>query len=115
MRLIDADALKEQREAICKGCEHYNYMRCASCNMNTAIAQLENAPTIGGWIRVKDRLPEESCVVLAYHDYGVMQVLDYSKKHRLFNCHDWNNKREAEEVVIRSVTHGQQLPEPPKE
>lgn len=54
MRLIDADALKEQHEAICKGCEHYNYMRCASCNMNTAIAQLENAPTIGGWISVKE-------------------------------------------------------------
>ena len=103
MRLIDADELL--RRTI------LNPLHAPYITKN----DIKAAPTVYGWVSVKDRLPEESCVVLAYHDYGVMQVLDYSKKHRLFNCHDWNNKHEAEEVVIRSVTYWQQLPEPPKE
>lgn len=67
MRLIDADklmlslndnylansptgnetlAVQDYRESMCEGLE-------------IAMATVEGAPTVGGWISVKDRMPEE--------------------------------------------------------
>lgn len=103
MRLIDADELL--RRTI------LNPLHAPYITKN----DIEAAPTVYGWVSVKDRLPDHSCTVLAYHDYGGMQVLDYSMKHKLFNCHDWNKKTELDSIKIESVTHWQPLPEPPKE
>lgn len=58
-RLIDADALKKQIEDFhCKDCDNYNFVRCRACWVDDTITYLEEAPTIGGWISVKDKLPE---------------------------------------------------------
>ena len=54
MRLIDADALVKE---ICRDQCERKFEDCdGMCEM---VAYVENAPTIGGWISVKDRLPEE--------------------------------------------------------
>lgn len=130
MRLIDADALLAGIEEIMKSPwynrgktghgEDIGFMHAAYLERKEAVEVIrdlciKNAPTVGGWVSVKDRLPDHSCTVLTYHDYGGMQVLDYSMKHKLFNCHDWNKKAELDSIKIESVTHWQPLPEPPKE
>jgi len=50
MRLIDADALREATQ-------HSAWINWKD---------VEDAPTIGGWISVKDRLPEDEGDVLVY-------------------------------------------------
>ena len=54
MRLIDADALiKDIDGDLLDGIAEVR-----------AIEKIENAPTVGGWISVKDRMPEEHTDVL---------------------------------------------------
>ena len=80
MRLIDADALiKETTEVRCVNCDRRKGMKngkmtfvyeigdvpCRACDVMDMIDALEEAPTVGGWISVKDRLPEAGKHVLA--------------------------------------------------
>lgn len=70
MRLIDADALKEQIENFnCKDCNHYNFVRCRACQIDDALTYIDDAPTIGGWISVKDDLPKEHDSIFANHPH----------------------------------------------
>ena len=57
MRLIDADALER------KVMEMSDDDLCEDCCYNVVNA-IDEAPTIGGWISVEDRLPEEGVTVL---------------------------------------------------
>ena len=68
MRMIDADALEERfaswengcvQECAC--CEHHRQVEMYKCDCGLII----DAPTVGGWISVKDRLPESGKHVLA--------------------------------------------------
>lgn len=70
-RLIDADALEERFAEFNKGCagececcEHYirDKWKKGWCGL------IANAPTVGGWISVKDHLPESDKRVLASCD-----------------------------------------------
>ena len=70
MRLIDADALKKDWSMAnkCEECPQnarkcpyeQNFTRMDICEM------LDEAPTVGGWISVKDRLPEEKQEALIF-------------------------------------------------
>jgi hypothetical protein len=70
MRLADVDALKKEYRMAdrCEDCERnsrdcqnvYNWTLMDVCSM------LDEATTIGGWISVKDRLPEDEGDVLVY-------------------------------------------------
>lgn len=74
MRLIDADALKkewrmgnkcEECERNARDCNYYDFIsRMDVCSM------LDDAPTVGGWISVKDRLPEHGKRYLIYATSG---------------------------------------------
>lgn len=130
MRLIDADGLTREicrdqceRDGCGSHCELINYVENAPT---------ENAPTIGGWISVKDRLPEE-------HE---------SIFHKFLGTRKWSSamwKQESDKVLVcvsfpdgtsvvttgclhnsdwvttvsktlpQTVTHWMPLPEPPKE
>lgn len=77
MRLIDADALKEQIENCnCKNCNHYNFVRCRACWIDDAVTYIDDAPTAedinvpSKWISVKEKLPDDASDVLAYYDDG---------------------------------------------
>ena len=65
-RLIDADALiKWINDQRCADCPDKQDERCAACQWDDAIMSIETAPTVSGWISVKDRLPDNGKHVLA--------------------------------------------------
>ena len=105
MRLIDADALKK---AICRDqCER------DGCGYHCSeIAYVDDAPTVGGWVSVKDRLPEDETIVIIIVKYEVGW-------YRAFAWHDaygWHSS--AEEFNVEDsdyVTHWMSLPELPEE
>lgn len=108
MRLIDADALKKEyrmadRCEDCKrnsrDCQHvYSWTLMDVCSM------LDDAPTIGGWISVKDRLPEEHERILTYDKYSDVKE---NRLLRSYPCVSW--------AYGFHVTHWMPLPEPPEE
>lgn len=81
MRMIDADALKKswsmgdncedcpQNVRVCQYVQDFSRMDI--CEM------LDEAPTVGGWISVKDRLPETNDEVLTTYLYD-------DKPHKLY-------------------------------
>ena len=84
MRLIDADALKEQIENFnCKDCRHYNFIKCRACQIDDALSYIEDAPTVGEWIRTEDRMPDSAfaCLVTVWDNniYGdcFLNILPY--------------------------------------
>lgn len=124
MRLIDADVLmlylndiyfrnspngnswretlemKQYREGVCEGLE-------------MAMKSVEEAPTVGGWISVKDRMPEKDKDVLVwlYGDYCIGRYdqdpdnLQMRWKFEAFNLY---------EDDMSYITHWMPLPEPPE-
>lgn len=128
MRLIDADALKESiRKALC--IRSFKYLLPSERIM---INKIDNAQTVGGWISVNDRLPEE-------HESIFYKLLGTSKWSKAM----W--KQESEKVLVyvsfpdgtgvvttgglhdsgwmttiskllpQTVTHWMPLPEPPQQ
>jgi len=117
MRLIDADALDAAftglRFSADRTLAHWGD-RPDWCLHGSEVEKLiENAPTVGGWISVKDRLPErppnvDGLIVrrkwfLAALESGVVLSLSYE-----FDEDRWQG-------VGSPVTHWMPLPEPPEE
>ena len=126
MRMIDADALKKQIEDFhCKDYDNYNFVRCRACHIDDAISYLDEAPTVGGWISVKDRLPEEETnpltmdfkEVLCFCDFGGIprrtdvRTYKFGKRSWMEEGHFWHGGTPMDAVV----THWMPLPEPPEE
>ena len=127
MRLIDADALKREKRMAdrCEDCERnardcqyvYGYTLMDICSM------LDDAPTIGDWISVKDRLPEKDGDYLARLRHGGMKVMGFT--HDLRKVDDYQFKRKKPGwyeydsewgfCERNDITHYMPLPEPPKE
>lgn len=107
MRLIDADALKKMKFS--GGMHDDNFL--VYVPFREVMGNIDNAPTVGGWISVKDRLPEDDDDVLAYLNDGTetrIAACNYSNGvwyDCVMNCI----------VVINNVTHWMLLPKPPKE
>ena len=140
-RLIDADALiKEITEVRCVNCDRRKGMKkgkmtfvyeigevpCRACDVMDMIDVLDEATTVGGWISVKDRLPETAgykCLVSAVNCFGQMSVFTAFTGYGEPGW--WTNdkthmRREIDEADNRlspvwKVTHWMPLPEPPKE
>lgn len=93
MRLIDADALLAAYDAQHEGAP------------GKARKLIENAPTVGGWISVKDRLPEKYgfylCLTMSDDIKLHYQINLWGLNHWFWACHD--------------VRYWMPLPEPPKE
>lgn len=67
-----------------------------------------------GWISVKDRLPDKSGEYLVYSEFKYCFIVEYSKKHDLFNASDEMTVNEANNMAVGRVTHWMPLPEPPE-
>ena len=106
MRMIDADALiKDIDGDLLDGIAEAR-----------AIEKIENAPTIGGWISVKDRLPNSNRFVLVCNDDGHMMIAQYIEetaqwqyKYINYDVDVWDDEEQG------PVCYWAYLPEPPKE
>ena len=98
MRLIDADALKAEIQRRRK-----RYKTLTGVDMAMLI---DDAPTIDGWISVKDRLPEEGVRVLVWEKHGSAYVAYVNKQvSGVWQIGDTNGA---------IITHWMPLPEPPE-
>ncbi len=125
MKLIDADILIKKCKEISE--DEWNQRvapACWACAYEEFADELENADEVGGWISVKDRLPEQAgyrCLVSAEYGDG---------KHTVFTAFTgygelgwWTYESVYMEKVRKSdnrvhhnyhITHWMPLPEPPK-
>lgn len=104
MRLIDADALIE---SICwDECERKHDDCDYKC---LSIAPIVDAPTVGGWISVKDRLPDKGHDVLAFLDDG--------EETRIAACNYWDGVwfDSVMNTIAKNVVYWMPLPETPEE
>lgn len=107
MRLIDADALIEKMKD-CGFSTAQELMANAFCF--AALKSESLAPTIGGWISVKDRLPKGECVV--YSSKFDEMMIGYIGEAQ---DSDTGYLAENEGEFLYDVTHWMPLPELPKE
>lgn len=126
MRLIDADALITRiSHALCTDCLD----ECVACQWRDAINLIKKTPTVGGWISVKDRLPEEHDSLFAKYEHlskhmwakesdNVIVYVRFpdgtgrATEGRLQDGKWWTRISPAIEPV---VTYWRPFPEPPKE
>ena len=97
-RLIDADALRYMTVAECSGHSIEYAMGWKAC-----VDWIKTLPTVGGWISVKDRLPNVAGWYLVFYNGSKMQVAFFKGKKWPFDNY------------YHKVTHWMPLPEPPKE
>ena len=112
MRLIDADALKEMKFS--GGMRDDDWI--IHVPLREVMKNIEEAPTIGGWISVKDRLPDEKLNPYT-HDYQeVICFLNTRigcdvRAYKFGRGHFLHDGLE----IDKYITHWMPLPEPPKE
>lgn len=122
-RLIDVDALKKDWSMAnkCEDCPR-DARKCQFGMVLTRMdvcQMLDDAPTVGGWINIKDRLPEKSGWYLVSlintrtgHRWEVPVSADYS--HGKWD-YAYLGGEDATWMLNNPVTHWMPLPEPPKE
>lgn len=115
MRLIDADALlHELIEMVRYSAGEYKYgIEAAKLVVIDAptVAKDINAPNNGGWISVKDRLPEDETIVIAYvqHKIGWKRMFAW---HGVYGWH--SSDPDFDDKDSDYVTHWMPLPENPE-
>lgn len=106
MRLIDADALVEAIRGLLLDPNITEQVWSSD-----VLDAVRNAPTVGGWVSVKDRLPEETGEYLFVYDNYYVTI-------------GWFNAYKAEwrlglsrigPIGPENITHWMPLPESPKE
>lgn len=131
MRLVDADAYADElkrREKLCfyqidnadvnATVSEIEYWSGVIGTFNEAMCVLADAPTVGGWISVKDKPPEKSgwyqvslVNTRTGHRWEVPVPADYSHG-------EWNyaylGGDDATWTLTNTVTHWMPLPKPPE-
>ena len=110
MRLIDADALLKELPVHPDG-----GMRSVKDEslMIRVRETVKNAPTVNGWISVKDRLPEKNQIVIASDGEHTWDVGMY--RSLCGKPSEWNWKKNTVKTVLWWMPKDGALPEPPKE
>lgn len=120
MRLIDADALDSKIES------HYKHKKIDRYDHDLLGHYIdeEMAPTIGGWVRINDRLPERQEPVIVYvppysdedEEYvGHVAVAYYTQTGSGGYWAGTDGNVYGAIGIIHEPTHWMPLPEPPKE
>lgn len=125
MRLIDADELLEEMVGITDG-----WLKPPK-DWKWYEDSVRNAPTVGGWISVKDRLPEQSPSLFSKFkdtdkwsktmwamDSETVLVTVTAKGESIVTTgklQDGKWRTQISPVIEYKVTHWMPLPEPPKE
>lgn len=104
MRLIDADALDaaftDLRFNTDRTLKHWGDRQDWCLHGSEVEKLIDNAPTVSGWVSVKDRLPDKPCACLLFNIYG-WRTFDF------WEDDGWEISDENE------ITHWMPLPEPP--
>ena len=103
MRLIDADALMD----------YCNNQKDKTIDAN----DIARFPTIGGWISVKERLPNNSKPVYVWLWVGssLRSGIPFVGKYNIFSGEWLIYGLSADKREIIKITHWMPLPEPPEE
>lgn len=98
MRLIDADALSNR------------FVNRQYYDAESIWGKIDTAPTVSGWISVKDGLPEGECIAYS-RKFGEMMMgfIGETDESDTGYCCDSNTE------WLGDVTHWMQKPKPPKE
>ena len=110
-RLIDADALYEtiyDHVTTVSVCPTVDWAQGKSQMKEICLEDITNAPTVGGWVSVKDRLPEDEyeCLVITKGGWYYLGWFKSDIQKWVVDGVIWCNVE---------VTHWIKLPEPPKE
>jgi len=109
MRLIDKDALAARLEDECKKWEGESAYQAGLCAAAVLVAEapiVKQESTIGGWISVNEKLPEEDIDVLVANGLGV-EIAAYTTN----PIKQWYGM--SGQTVY--VNYWMPLPEPPEE
>lgn len=104
MRLIDADEIMKALSIFNdseNGNRHFLY------GIRTAKELIDDAPTVGGWISVKDRMPEPPAQCLVYSDKA--------RRPRGMETATYTNLGWMTAAYFPEITHWMPLPEMPEE
>ena len=123
MRPIDADKLVD---AMTGACNIFDAHGVDTTIARTLITVAAKAPTVGGWISVKDKLPDKNgdyLVVTSFFDRRRIEVLTFVQNQEKLDSYDFHGKRRPGFVDYNSeygfserrVSHWMPLPEIPKE
>lgn len=115
MRLIDVDVFREEYGLAkrCEDCPRYGKKDCdyPYYSAKDFCGWLDDAPTVGDWVSIKDRLPKDGQDILVYLHNG--------EETRIAPCNydkgAWYDCVMNCAVAISNITHWMPLPEPPKE
>lgn len=131
MRLIDADALfaeiKERHDMFAE-CEYIGD-KARRDELGAFMADIVNAPTVGGWISVEDQVPERGFLgklicdnerqVSVCGSYCTYHVATGEKVflpgHLFLDLLLQGEKKGEDAWNFTHITHWMELPEPPKE
>ena len=117
-RPIDADALYEvvsDHVTTVSVCPTVDWARGKSQMKEICLEDIANAPTVGGWISVKDRLPEPRHAVLAFTPYSnYILALSLHEDGTWYYWMDMGRKY-YNPHLSGPITYWMYLPEPPKE
>ena len=114
-RLIDADALLEELPIHPDGGLRTVKEEGLMIRVRETV---KAAPTIGGWISVKDALPrpgEDVIVLMDMQDKGKWRILAYLDDEDEPEWTSGDELWEGEDDAGEHITHWMPLPEPPKE
>lgn len=116
MRLIDADALYRKVKA---ECNPYGKPITGFEDGKKVLKWIESAPTVGGWISVKDRLPKSMAnKVLVWLEHEDLRgYIGYGHYEKFMGEEMWYDLEHGERFDKRGyiVTHWMPLPEPPEQ
>lgn len=114
MRQIDADALERKAKRTATEAWKMSLKAPVETTLNQFIDWVKSAPTVGGWISVKDRLPKPNeAVIVCLYDKEI--EFGYRTIAWLNTCGAvWDSNDEGINLEYK-VTHWMPLPTPPEE
>ena len=101
MRLIDADALTAAMGDLVLDRDVKQYVW-----IGDVLDKIKDAPTVGGWISVKERMPEPPAQCLVYSDKRRPRGMETAT----YTEFGWMTA-----AYFPEITHWMPLPEPPEE
>lgn len=112
MRPIDADVLLSDRMKT-------KFYHLPNGDVAIPLIDVEHAPTIGGWVSVEDKLPENEKIVIGYTPCDGYMFIGFYRTYKSDN-YEWSDwciltSMRSTKKITKKVTHWMPLPEPPKE